>query len=243
MVQRNKPGCGISPVSRMPAARLVSLHHSLLLLTRMTRAIRRMRRPRLLPLRLPVVALQLPRQIAGLAFLQSLTGVVPRTGDELLLFQKIDWIVNSKNHLSMEYNRMRWASPAGIQTAGVVFRGQESFGNDFVKDDTVIARLVSTVTPTMINEFRFQYGRDFEFQKTQPAFPGEPVSSQGISPQITISGSAGIVFGKPNFLDRRSYPDERSLQFADTYSVSRGKHMFKFGGDVVRRSEERRVGK
>jgi len=171
---------------------------------------------------------------AGLAFLQSLTGVVPRTGDELLLFPKIDWNINAKHHFSAEYNRMRWASPAGIQTAGVVFRGVDSFGSDFVKDDTVIARLVSTVTPRMINEFRFQYGRDFEFQKTQPAFPGEPVSSQGLSPQITISGSAGIIFGKPNFLDRRSYPDERSYQFADNYSISRGKHLFKFGGEVIR---------
>ena len=171
---------------------------------------------------------------AGLSFLQSLTGVVPRTGDELLLFPKIDWIINSKQHFSVEYNRMRWASPAGIQTAGVVFRGKESFGSDFVKDDTMIARLVSTVSPTMINEFRFQYGRDFEFENTQPAFAGEPVSSKGISPQITINGSAGIVFGKPNFLDRRSYPDERSYQVADTYSISRGKHLFKMGGDLVR---------
>jgi len=171
---------------------------------------------------------------AGLAFLQSVTGVVPRTGDELLLFPKLDWNINAKHHFSAEYNRMRWASPAGIQTAGVVFRGRESFGSDFVKDDTVIARLVSTVTPTMINEFRFQYGRDFEFQKTQPAFAGEPVSSQGISPQITISGSAGIVFGKPNFLDRRSYPDEQSYQLADNYTISHGKHLFKFGGEIVR---------
>jgi hypothetical protein len=97
---------------------------------------------------------------AGLAFLQSLTGVVPRTGDQLLLFPKIDWNINAKHHVSLEYNRMRWASPAGIQTQGVVFRGKESFGNDFVKDDTVIARLVSTVTPTQVNELRFQYGRD-----------------------------------------------------------------------------------
>jgi len=171
---------------------------------------------------------------AGLDFLQSLTGVVPRTGDELLLFPKIDWNISAKHRFSLEYNRMRWSSPAGIQTAGVVFRGVESFGSDFVKDDTVIARLVSTVTPTMINEFRFQYGRDFEFQRTQPAIPGEPVSSQGISPQITISSSAGIIFGKPNFLDRRSYPDERSYQFADNYSISRGKHLFKFGGDIIR---------
>ena len=171
---------------------------------------------------------------AGLDFLQSLTGVVPRTGDELLLFPKIDWNISAKHHFSAEYNRMRWSSPAGVQTAGVVFRGVESFGSDFVKDDTVIARLVSIVSPTMINEFRFQYGRDFEFQKTQPAVAGEPVSSQGISPQITISASAGIVFGKPNFLDRRSYPDERSYQFADNYSISRGKHLFKFGGDIIR---------
>jgi outer membrane receptor protein involved in Fe transport len=171
---------------------------------------------------------------AGLAFIQTLTGVVPRTGDELLLFPKIDWNINSSNRLSMEYNRMRWSSPAGIQTGGVVFRGQESFGNDFVKDDTVIAQLVSTLTPTMINEFRFQYGRDFEFENTQPAIPGEPVSLQGISPQITISGSAGITFGKPNFLDRRAFPDEHSYEFADNYSVTDGKHLFKVGADVIR---------
>jgi outer membrane receptor protein involved in Fe transport len=178
--------------------------------------------------------LTLAQANAGLAFLQSLTGVVPRTGDQLLLFPKIDWTVNSNNRLSMEYNRMRWASPAGIQTAGVVFRGGESFGNDFVKDDTVIARLVSTVRPTMINEFRFQYGRDFEFENTQAPIAGEPVSSQGISPQITISGSAGIVFGKPNFLDRRAFPDEHSYEFADNFSISRGKHLLKFGADVIR---------
>ena len=171
---------------------------------------------------------------AGLAFIQTLTGVVPRTGDQLLLFPKIDWNISSKHHFSVEYNRMRWASPAGIQTGGVVFRGRESFGNDFVKDDTVIARLVSSLTTTMINEFRFQYGRDFEYENTQPAIAGEPVSSQGISPQITINGSAGITFGKPNFLDRRAFPDEHSYQFADTYSISRGKHLFKFGTDIVR---------
>lgn len=169
----------------------------------------------------------------GLGFLQSLTGVVPRTGDEILLFPKIDWNIRSKHLLSVQYNRMRWASPAGIQTGGVVFRGKESFGNDFVKNDTATARLLSTLTPTMVNEFRFQYGHDFEFQNTQGPIPGELVSSQGISPQIGISGSAGITFGKPNFLDRRAFPDERSFEFADTFSISRGKHLFKFGGDII----------
>lgn len=171
---------------------------------------------------------------SGLTFLQSLTGVVPRTGDQLLLFPKLDWNINSKNRFSAEYNRMRWASPAGIQTQGVVFRGREAFGNDFVKDDTVIAKLISSISSTTVNDFRFQYGRDFEFQNTQSAIAGEPVSSQGVSPQVAISGSAGIIFGKPDFLDRRAFPDENSYQFADTVSVSRGKHLFKFGADIIR---------
>lgn len=86
---------------------------------------------------------------AGLAFLQGVTGTVPRTGDELVMLPKIDWQVNSNNHVSLEYNRTRWSSPGGIQTGAVVSRGVDSFGDDFVKDDTVIARLSSTLTPLM----------------------------------------------------------------------------------------------
>ncbi len=171
---------------------------------------------------------------AGLAFLQTLTGIVPRNGDELLLFPKIDWNITSNHHFSASYNRMRWSSPAGIQTQGVVFRGKESFGNDFVKNDTVIGRLTSTFSPTVINEFRFTFGRDFEFQNSQPSIPGEPVSLQGVSPQITIQGNAGIVFGKPNFLERRAFPDEHNYQYSDTVSWTRGKHFLKFGVDINR---------
>lgn len=166
--------------------------------------------------------------------LQALTGTVARTGDELVLFPKIDWYVTPNNHASFEYNRMRWSSPAGIQSAAVVFRGIESFGNDYVKDDTAIARLSTTLSPTLINEARFSYGRDFEFETGQPSIPGEPVSQQGVSPQISISGSAGFAFGKPNFLDRPAYPDERRTQVADTLSWSKGQHLFKFGADINR---------
>ncbi len=165
-------------------------------------------------------------------FLNTLTGNVARKGDELVLFPKLDWNINDKHHASVEYNRMRWSSPAGVQTAAVVFRGVESFGDDFVKVDTLVARLSSTLSSRMVNEFRFSYGRDFEFQTGQPSIAGEPVSQFGISPQIGISGTAGFTFWKPNFLDRAAYPDERSTQFADTLSISRGKHLFKFGADI-----------
>lgn len=171
---------------------------------------------------------------AGLSFIQGLTGIVPRKGDQLLLFPKLDIKINPNHLLTMSYNRMRWESPAGIQTAAVVFRGRESFGDDFVKTDTVVARLTSTLSPTVVNEFRFNYGRDFEFQIAQPSLPGQPVSQQGVSPGVVISGSSGITFGKPNFLDRRAFPDERNYQFSDTVSWVRGNHQFKFGVDINR---------
>src|SRR5262245_16918876 len=98
----------------------------------------------------------------ALSFLNSLTGTVPRRGDQLLLLPKIDWQINSKNTFTINYNRLRWESPAGIQTQPVNQRGRASFGDDFVKIDWGTARLTSTPTPRIVNEFRVQIARDFE---------------------------------------------------------------------------------
>ena len=49
--------------------------------------------------------------------LDSMLGPVPRTANQYILFPKIDWDLNERNHLIFQYNRMRWNSPAGVQTA------------------------------------------------------------------------------------------------------------------------------
>ncbi|HKW35124.1 MAG TPA: TonB-dependent receptor [Candidatus Acidoferrum sp.] len=167
----------------------------------------------------------------ALALQTSLTGTVGRRGDQLILLPKIDWNINSKHHASFTYNRLRWNSPEGIQSAAVVNRGIESFGNDYVKEDWGIARLISTITPSVTNEFRYQYGRDFEFENGQAPLSGEPVSSFGFSPQITINGVGGWVFGMPNFLNRPAFPEERRNQVADTLAWMHSAHLFKFGVD------------
>src|SRR5262249_10230236 len=43
-------------------------------------------------------------------------GPVPRYGQQTILFPKLDWQIDTKNHFSIEVDRMRWASPGGIQT-------------------------------------------------------------------------------------------------------------------------------
>jgi carboxypeptidase family protein len=173
----------------------------------------------------------------ALSFLNSVTGQVPRRGDQLLLLPKIDWQINSKNTFTINYNRLRWESPAGIQTQPVNQRGRASFGDDFVKIDWGTARLTSTVTPTIVNEFRVQIARDFEFQNSQKSLPGEPTTGiNGSAPSVFLTN--GLEFGKPTFLERAKFPDERRQQFTDTMTVSVGANTLKFGVDYNRVKEE-----
>lgn len=173
-----------------------------------------------------------------LAGLNTLLGQVPREGDQNIFLPKIDWTINSKNHASFELNRMRWTSPAGIQTGTTVTRGIDSFGNDFVKDTWGVARLDTMITNNFSNQLRFQYGRDFEFEFAQSPAPYElanlvntPTYTNplGLPPSVSITN--GFTFGVPTFLNRQAFPDERRQQYADTMTWSHGKHTLKYGFD------------
>ncbi|MBE7515228.1 MAG: TonB-dependent receptor [Chloracidobacterium sp.] len=175
-----------------------------------------------------------PQIDSTLNFLNSLTGETPRKGNQKIFFPKIDWHVNSNNTFSISYNRLRWKSPAGIQTQAVNYYGRHSFGNDYVNVDSVNARLQSTFSSNILNEFRFQYGRDLEFQTSQEPLPGEPQTGHTFlgprSPNVFLTN--GLQFGIPNFLERPKYPDEKRFQFADSLTYIRGRHTFKFGADI-----------
>jgi outer membrane receptor protein involved in Fe transport len=173
----------------------------------------------------------------ALNFLNTISGEVPRRGDQRLILPKIDWVINDKNTASFSYNRLRWASPAGIQTQATNTRAKDNFGDDFVNVDSFNGRLQSTITPTLVNEFRFQYGRDNEFEFSQPPLPGEPTTSVGgRSPQTFLTN--GFSFGIPEFLERVAFPNEIRFQFADTMTRSMGNHTVRFGGDINRVKEE-----
>ncbi len=176
----------------------------------------------------------------SVSFLNSLTGETPRKGDQTIYLPKIDYQINDNNLFSISYNRMRWFSPNGVQTQAVNTRGRGSFGDDGVRVDSVNARLQSNISSNLLNEFRFQYGRDFEFQTSSAPLPGEPTTSsttQGVrSPSVFLTN--GLEFGTPTFLERPSYPDEIRYQFADTMTYISGRHTFKFGGDINRVTDD-----
>lgn len=170
----------------------------------------------------------------GLAFLAGLTGSVPRTQNQRIFFPKIDWVMNNSNTFTASYNRMRSQSPSGIETQPTTFKGISTFGDDFVETDSLNFRLTSTITPTVLNEARFQYGRDNLFAFSNPPSAGEVILATapgGRPPNIVVNG---FTFGKQDFLERVANPDEKRWQFADTVTTSFGQHTVKFGADINR---------
>ncbi|HEX8747956.1 MAG TPA: carboxypeptidase-like regulatory domain-containing protein, partial [Pyrinomonadaceae bacterium] len=97
---------------------------------------------------------------SGLDFLRSLTGATPRRQDQLILFPKIDWNINQNNSFMASYNRLRTEAPNGFTSRSVDTIGAASVGNDFVEIDSFTSRLTTTLSPTLLNEFRFQLSHE-----------------------------------------------------------------------------------
>ena len=159
----------------------------------------------------------------AVSFLRSMIGVFPRTANQNLGYLKMDWQLNDAHRLTSSINILDFRSPNGVQTASVVAIPVGSNGQDGVKTETSITSLTSVLTPSIVNEVRFQYSRDFEFQN--PNGPG---------PSVTINNGTGNSFqyGMPNFLPRPAYPNEKRFQFIDNFSFLRGLHDFKVGLDI-----------
>jgi hypothetical protein len=162
---------------------------------------------------------------AGSAFLRAEfpggepNNTVPRTNNQQTPLAKLDWLVNSKNTAAASFNFMRWYNPDAIQTPAVLGNvGRNGF--DGVRIYSLNLRLTSTLTPSLVNEARFQTGRDFEYE-----------FSDQTGPQVSVGGFS---YGTATFLPRAAYPDERRLQFTDNFSIIRGVHSVKFGGEINR---------
>ena len=169
---------------------------------------------------------------SALNYLSSLTGSAPRRADQEIGFGRLDWTATAKEDLGLQYNAVRWDSPAGLTDAPVVARGRASLGNAAGSLDSVLARATSTFKPHWINQVRVQYLRDTQFETPQTNLPQEPaIGPGGLAPEVNI-GPDGLLFGTPANLARQAYPDERRIEGGDTMTVQWHRHVVQFGGSV-----------
>ncbi|MEO6922494.1 MAG: carboxypeptidase regulatory-like domain-containing protein, partial [Bryocella sp.] len=192
----------------------------------------------------------------GLGVLATFFGQLPRFQDQSINFPKIDWQINDRNRLTVQYNRLRNDSPNGVQTQTSNFYGRGSFGNDFVKADVGIFRLSTVITNTLVNNFLGQYGRDMESEFPSAPLPNErplvnPLTAGECSaphgggcvagaPDISVGygyDAAGFDAGTSSLFTRFALPDERRIQLKDDVTWSHRAHTVKFGLDYNKVSD------
>ncbi len=177
---------------------------------------------------------------AAIGFLTGLTGTAPRRQDQRIFFPKLDWRINGANQLTLSYNRVRTNGLNAFQTPTVVNIGQADFGDDFVHIDTFNARLTSNISSNMVNEFRFQRGREYARSILQTETASEKALAtkgnaiNGLLPSVSFSAAAnvGFQFGTSTNFQRSAFPDEYTTQFADTLTYIIKNHQLKTGFDV-----------
>ena len=168
---------------------------------------------------------------AALSYLDSLTGSVPRRADQTINFLKLDGHLAPRHHLSLQGNRARFSSPAGIRSAPVVNRGAHSFGTEDIAIDTVLGRWLYARHNTFTNELRLQFNRDLHSEQTDTPLPQEPaISPGGLAPEVSI-GPQGLIFGTPASVGKRASPDEHRVEVAEIASLVRGRHLLQAGFD------------
>ena len=157
---------------------------------------------------------------AANAYLSSQIGVFARTGVNDLAFGKIDYQLNSGNRLSVNFDWDNYHAP-NAYNSGTTVNNNSVTQNGFLATHTrfVIANWNAVISPSLLNNMRFQWARDNEIAGANA--PGPSVSIQNV-----------MNYGMPNALPRPAFPDEHRLQIAQTLTWVHGKHQVKFGYDI-----------
>jgi hypothetical protein len=154
-------------------------------------------------------------------------GIIERTNGANALLGKVDWNLNSKNLLTLRHNYSRAVQENG--TFDVPTWGRSSNGRETDNSNAFISQLVTSFTPSILNEFRFQYARE-----ARPRFYDGPdiadVAIAGTDPET--GQETAFRFGRPFFLP---VPEvDTRFQFTNNLSLVHGTHSVKMGVDFNR---------
>ena len=154
------------------------------------------------------------------AYLAGQVGSYARTGINDIGFGKIDYQINSNNRLSLSFDLDDYHAPNSY-SSGPTYNNLSVTANApaGVQERFFVANLASTVASNMVNNLRFQWGVDNEVAGANTGGP-------------SISIASVMQYGMPNALPRPAFPDEHRLQYADTLSMTLGKHQVKIGIDL-----------
>lgn len=158
--------------------------------------------------------------LAGINFLLAQSTAAPaRFSKEDVFFPRLDYHINNKNDVFLDYNWADYYSSYGYSAANTFTNSSPSTnGPTYFHERFLVGGWTMAIGNASVNEVHGQWGRDLE---TAGAYASGPNVSMGADS-----------FGMPNALPRIAEPDEHRLQLSDVFSTTHGKQTFKFGGDA-----------
>jgi hypothetical protein len=156
-------------------------------------------------------------------------GPITRENNATAALGKIDWYVNQKNLFTARYNYAHSRQPNG--TFDVEQWGQSANALEIDFSNTASMQLNTTITPSTLNELRFQWSRE-----DRPRFyngPSLPGQSRPF-PDTGVDFAGQYRFGEPFFIPVQDH--DTRVQVNDNLSLVRGAHSFKFGFEINRTS-------
>lgn len=157
-------------------------------------------------------------------------GPISRTNDAQVALVKLDWRINETHNASLKYNYTNSRQDNGTFDVDTWARSSNAIEKDY--SNAINGSLVSHLTNTIDNEFRFQFAReDRPRPYAGPLIPGQsrPFSDTG------MDFASGFRFGEPFFIPVKSY--DTRVQALDNVSWVRGNHIFKTGFEFNRTAE------
>lgn len=163
-----------------------------------------------------------PNFFAQPASIQAL--LAPKLGnynvgrDQNVFMVKSDIRLNSSNQVVLRFNQQNFTGNNNENSGPLSV--QEHSGNSVAKTTTFSGSITSTLTNSVINQFRFQFGRDRE--------PG--TANSDVTEARIQTGGGFLQLGRNNFSPRET--TIKRVQFIDNISYTRGAHNMKFGADL-----------
>lgn len=156
---------------------------------------------------------------------------------------RVDYQLSSRNTLFDRYentHRLRY-TPGYFGNLPIDGTGTSSWGNLLMNSQGDALGWTSTLKPTLVNEFRLGWFRDYSFGKQTPwgkntladvgilGIPSDPYFDGGIS-GLNFSGGGGVnmpYLGSPDYLPKSQFTN--SFYLADSVSKLVGNHQLRFG--------------
>jgi hypothetical protein len=162
---------------------------------------------------------------AANSFLFGQQGTFQRDTNQDVGFGKFDYQASARNHLSTSFDFMNYRAPNAYSTSPSYNDSSLGTNGSYVFHERIfVANLDSTLTPTLLNNLRFQWGRDLEV-----------AGANAPAPYVNVGGSGGssnlMIYGENYALPRTAEPDEHRIQLSDTVSKVYGRHTLKAGID------------